>query len=271
LAASSRAGDRGIGVPSRLALFASGPVGFQVARGMTERGVFPQLLVTDQSFRELQGQTAERVFDEQSTTCRQFEDETAESVARSLKTANIDIGILAWWPTILREPVLSAPTRGFLNFHPSLLPFNRGRHTTFWNLIENVPFGVTIHWVDDKIDNGPIAFQRPIAKSWEDNSERLYRRAQAEIVSLFFEHLDDIVIGKIPARQSEAAPSSRLHYASEIDAASQIALDRNYSGRELLNIIRGKQFAPYAPAHFIDSGVRYDVRISITRSDESRS
>lgn len=258
-------------VKSRLALFAAGPVGGQVARGMIERGVIPELLIVNKSVRELESQCGERILDAQKTVCLAAEDETPESIARCIKTANIDIGILAWWPTILREPVLSAPTRGFLNFHPSLLPFNRGKHTTFWNLVEDVPFGVTIHWIDDKIDNGPIAFQRPIAKDWENSSETLYRRAQAEIVSLFFEHLDDIVAGKIPAMKPETATGDRLHYASEIDAASQIALERNYTGRELLNLIRGKQFAPYAPAYFVDDGVRYDVRISIARSDKGRS
>ena len=238
---------------------------------MIERGVIPELLIVDKSVWELESQSGERILDAQKTVCLAAEDETPESIARCIKTANIDIGILAWWPTILREPVLSAPTRGFLNFHPSLLPFNRGKHTTFWNLVEDVPFGVTIHWIDEKIDNGPIAFQRSIAKRWEDNSETLYRRAQTEIVSLFFDHLDDIIAGRIPAMQTEAPPGSRPHYASEIDAASQIWLDRCYAGRELLNVIRGKQFVPYAPAYFIDDGVRYDVRVSIVRSDEGGS
>lgn len=255
---------------SRLALFASGPVGWQVARGMATRGVVPALLITDASFRALQAQTGEGALDKAATICLQVEGETEESIVRDIRSAGIDIGILAWWPRIIREPLLSAPKRGFLNFHPSLLPFNRGKHTTFWNLAEDVPFGVTIHWVDDKIDNGPIAFRRPIAKCWEDNSETLYRRAQAEIVALFFDHLDAIVAGNIPATTPEAPAGSRPHYASEIDAASQIGLDRSYSGRELLNIIRGKQFAPHAPAYFIDDGVRYDVRIEITRSDKGQ-
>ena len=238
---------------------------------MLERGAIPELLVVDKWFRELDGETGRRVLGAQKAVCFLTEDETPESMARSIKSSNIDIGILAWWPNILREPVLSAPNRGFPNFHPSLLPFNRGKHTTFWNLVENVPFGVTIHWVDEKIDNGPIAFQRLISKGWEDDSETLYRRAQAEIVSLFFEHLDDIVAGRIPVIMPETPAGSRLHYASEIDAASQLILDRSYTGREVLNIIRGKQFAPHAPAYFIDDGVRYDVQISIARSDKDQS
>lgn len=259
----------GADVTFRLALFASGPVSLEVARGMTARGVVPAVMVTDQAFRSLQDECGERDLDRVAVRL-QAESETDESIARVIKSAEIDVAILAWWPHIIREPLLSAPKRGFLNFHPSLLPLNRGKHTTFWNLVEDVPFGVTIHWLDDKIDNGPIAFQRSIAKSWEDNSETLYRRAQAELVSLFLDHLDDIVAGNIPARTPQASAGSRLHYASEIDAASHIGLDRNYTGRELLNIIRGKQFAPHAPAYFVEDGVCYDVRIEIARSDKGR-
>src|SRR5205823_2644534 len=110
----------------------------------------------------------------------------------------VDLGILAWWPRIIADPLLSAPKRGFLNFHPSLLPHNRGKHTTFWNLVEDVPFGVSIHWADAGIDSGPIAFQRPILKTWLDTSESLYRRAQAEMVDLFRTHLADIAADRIP-------------------------------------------------------------------------
>lgn len=251
----------------KLALFASGPVGHQVARGMAARGIVPGLLVSDQSFRLLQEQSGESSPVDNGLHF-QVESDTDEAIAAKVRLAEIDIGILAWWPRIVREPLLSAPKRGLLNFHPSLLPFNRGKHTTFWNLVEDVPFGVTIHWVDDKIDNGPIAFQRPIAKGWEDDSETLYRRAQSEIVALFFDHLDDIVAGNVPALKPEETSHSRVHYAAEIDAASQIVLERSYTGRELLNVIRGKQFSAHPPAYFIDEGVRYDVRIDIVHASK---
>src|SRR5262249_25170229 len=37
---------------------------------------------------------------------------------------SFDLGLLAWWPKIIRAPLLDLPRRGFVNTHPSLLPHN---------------------------------------------------------------------------------------------------------------------------------------------------
>ena len=42
----------------------------------------------------------------------------------------------------------------------SYLPYNRGSHPNFWSFIDKTPKGVTIHEIDDKIDNGKIIFQK---------------------------------------------------------------------------------------------------------------
>ena len=47
-----------------------------------------------------------------------------------------------------------------INLHMSYLPYNRGSHPNFWSFIDKTPKGVTIHEIDDKIDNGKIIFQK---------------------------------------------------------------------------------------------------------------
>ena len=65
-----------------------------------------------------------------------------------LSVLECDLGILAWWPRLIKEPLLSMPKNGYINTHPSLLPFNRGKHYNFWALVEQVPFGVSLHFID---------------------------------------------------------------------------------------------------------------------------
>ncbi|MGA2389093.1 MAG: formyltransferase family protein [Candidatus Sulfotelmatobacter sp.] len=57
---------------------------------------------------------------------------------------------------ILRARLLEIPTRGVLNVHLGLLPEIRGMSSPEWSLLENVPLGVTIHYMDSGIDTGPI-------------------------------------------------------------------------------------------------------------------
>lgn len=65
---------------------------------------------------------------------------------------------------IIQKELLSIPKIGILNRHASLLPHFRGRVGSFWAHAEKSPeYGVTIHFVDEKIDSGPIVLQKKYA------------------------------------------------------------------------------------------------------------
>jgi methionyl-tRNA formyltransferase len=176
----------------------------------------------------------------------------------------LDLIVLAWWPYILRKSVLEIPRLGCLNFHPSYLPFNRGKHPNFWNIVEEVPFGVTIHWVDEGVDTGDIAFQSIINKSWEDTGKTLYQKAQIEVVKLFKERFADIREGRIP-RISQKKYFGSFHKSDELEKASQIELEKEYKARNLLNLLRARTFPPHPGTWFVENGQKFQIRIHITK------
>ena len=55
------------------------------------------------------------------------------------------------------------PRLGFLNLHPSLLPAYRGPRPVYWQLRHQAPTGVTVHYMDEGLDTGDVAAQRPVA------------------------------------------------------------------------------------------------------------
>jgi len=62
---------------------------------------------------------------------------------------------------LLKKELLSIPKLGVLNRHASLLPHFRGRVGSFWGHAEEPPeYGVTIHFVNEGIDAGPIVVQK---------------------------------------------------------------------------------------------------------------
>ncbi|WP_052184913.1 formyltransferase family protein [Methylotenera sp. N17] len=184
----------------------------------------------------------------------------------SLEENYYDLGILAWWPNIIKEPIISAPKLGFINFHPSYLPFNRGKHYNFWALVEQCPFGVSLHKVDNGIDTGNIVSQKLIDYDWEDNGETLYNKAQEEIVSLFKATYPAIRNGNFNAVPQDLALGS-FHLASELDNASKINLDDQYTARELLNTLRARTFKGHPSCWFEEAdGKKYEVRIQINKA-----
>ena len=187
--------------------------------------------------------------------------DSAEGVLTKLQDW-VDLGMLAWWPKIVKSPLLEAPRHGFVNTHPSLLPYNRGKHYNFWALVEQAPFGVTLHRVDSGIDSGDIIAQAKIHYDWTDNGGSLYAKAQAAMVSLFCQTYPLLRTGNFVAKAQDLKIGS-FHHSSEIDFASRISLDATYKGRELLNLLRARTFEGYPGCWFEDAGTRYEISIKI--------
>ncbi len=176
-----------------------------------------------------------------------------------------DLGIMAWWPYIIHEPLLSFPKHGWINTHPSLLPHGRGKHPYFWALVEEAPFGVTLHKVAKEVDAGDIVVQEEISYDWTDTGETLYAKAQEAMIELFKSRYPFIRELPFPAWAQEPSP---LNLAKHLDGASYIDLDEEYSARDLLNLLRARTFPEGPACWFEDNGAKYDVRIQITRRPE---
>jgi methionyl-tRNA formyltransferase len=173
-----------------------------------------------------------------------------------------DLGLLIWWPYILRQPLISLPSRGFINTHPSLLPYNRGKHFSFWAIVEQCPFGVTLHRVDAGIDTGDIVAQSTIDFGWEDTGETLLLKAQNAMIALFKEQYPFLRTGEIKSF-SQVIGTGSFHQGSEIDRVTRIFLDKPYVARDLLNLLRAKTFEGLPGCRFEENGVTYDVTIKI--------
>jgi methionyl-tRNA formyltransferase len=182
-----------------------------------------------------------------------------------IKEYEIDLIILSWWPKIITRNLISSSKLGAINFHPSLLPNNRGKHYNFWNIVEDVDFGVTIHFVDEKIDTGDILFQRKIEKTWEDTGKTLFGKAQKEILKLFTENYKKIRTGNFK-RVKQNLNEGSFHYARELESASLIDLEKNYKAKELLNLLRARTFSPHPGCCFIDENQKYEIQIKIKKA-----
>lgn len=248
-----------------IALFAADIVGHEVANFFGEKNEPLTCLILDS--KDKKGFNAQILADSGiKENNRVFYSDSLykEETLNILKKMNLDLAILAWWPYIIKDDLTKMCKIGCLNFHPSYLPYNRGKDPNFWSFVEDVPFGVSLHFVDSGIDSGDIAFQSVIEKSWEDTGKTLYEKALKEIVKLFKNNFQQIKSGKIPRKPQDLRRGS-FHRRRELDLASMIDLDKSYKARDLLNIIRARTFDPHPAAWFVDNGEKYELRIEIKR------
>ena len=177
---------------------------------------------------------------------------------------DLDLGILAYWPKILKNSLLRVPRNGFVNTHPSLLPYNRGKHYFFWALVEQAPFGVTLHRVDSGVDTGDIIAQKRINYDWCDTGESLYEKSQIAICELFFDTYPLLRIGKYELRPQDLQEGS-FHRSSELDLASKVELDSLYRAADLLNLLRARTFESYPGCWFETDGERFEISLKIRK------
>lgn len=244
----------------KLLLLADQKVGSEIARYLIEH--FPQDLALVVTIAE------NDIFHEsrkQKIPVQVFN--TNEALVAQLLNTQIDLGVLAWWPKILKAQLFGLPRLGFINTHPSLLPYNRGKHYNFWAIVEEAPFGVSLHCADDGIDSGDIVAQDRITYDWCDTGGSLYEKAQEAMVSLFRSTYPNLRQGKFP-RYPQESNSGSFHRASELEPASHLQLEASYRGRDILNLLRARTFPGYPGCWFEESGERYEVRIEIRRAEK---
>lgn len=70
---------------------------------------------------------------------------------------HFELGVSYCYPQKITEPLLSIPSKGFVNFHPGPLPKYKGP-TELDDAIKNkeMHWGVTVHYMDENYDTGDI-------------------------------------------------------------------------------------------------------------------
>ncbi|MFV1963386.1 MAG: phosphoribosylglycinamide formyltransferase, partial [Acidimicrobiia bacterium] len=94
--------------------------------------------------------------------------------------------VLAGFMRVLSSPFIDRFPNRILNIHPSLLPSFPGANAVHDALEHGVKVtGVTAHFVDEKVDHGPVIAQRSVPVESDDTVETLHARIQVEEHDLY--------------------------------------------------------------------------------------
>ena len=97
-----------------------------------------------------------------------------------LKEENIDFIVLAGYMLILSSVFIKKFHNKILNIHPSLLTSFKGTHAIKDAFLYGAKVtGVTVHFVDEKMDHGPIVMQEALRMLPTDTVEILEKKIHA--------------------------------------------------------------------------------------------
>ena len=137
-------------------------------------------------------------------------DEDAErAYIDALKTAEVDLVVLAGFMRILKGEFLRVFEQRVINIHPSLLPAFPGLAAWKQALDYGVKVaGCTVHYVDQGVDTGPIIAQTAVPVLDGDSATTLHERIQVAERSLYPRVVAAIASGqiKVNGRSSAGLP-----------------------------------------------------------------
>ena len=100
-----------------------------------------------------------------------------QELVKVLEESQIDLVVLAGFMRVLGAGFLAHFPDRVINIHPALLPSFPGTHGQSQAFVYGVKLaGCTVHFVDEKVDHGPIIIQAVVPVLSDDNEERLAAR-----------------------------------------------------------------------------------------------
>jgi len=115
-----------------------------------------------------------------------------EETVKHIKKLGIDILINSGTPRILKESIINSPLIGILNCHPGILPEFRGCTCVEWAIYHDQPVGNTVHFINDKIDEGPIIDKKITLVRRTDKYEDVRKNVYMDGVALICKVIDGI-------------------------------------------------------------------------------
>lgn len=112
---------------------------------------------------------------------KDYENKTAFEIeiVKQLESKTIELVALAGYMRLIGPTLLSAYGGKIVNIHPSLLPAFPGKDAVGQALASGVKVtGVTIHFVDEGMDTGPIIAQEAVRVEPGDDHDSLLERVQ---------------------------------------------------------------------------------------------
>jgi phosphoribosylglycinamide formyltransferase-1 len=98
-----------------------------------------------------------------SLDCHESREERDLVMATWLEEHGVELVVLAGYMHLLTEPFLRRFPERIVNVHPSLLPAFPGAHAIRDAIAAGAdPTGVTVHYVDEGLDSGPVLAQEPV-------------------------------------------------------------------------------------------------------------
>ena len=148
-----------------------------------------------------------------------------------------------------------------VNIHPGFNPHNRGWYPQVFSILNKLPFGATIHLIDNKIDHGDVIDQVAVEIAGWETSLDAYNRVLLAEQKLLRRRLGDILDGAYTTTMPSGEGNVNLR--KDFDDLCHIDLDEKVSFGQVIDRLRALTHGSFKNAYFIDKETGKKVYISV--------
>ena len=170
--------------------------------------------------------------------------EVDDAVCAAYEATDPELNVMAFVTQIIPSRVLEFPPLKTIQYHPSMLPKHRGRSAINHAIVQgDTMTGVSVFWVDEGLDTGPILLQVPVEIGPDDTINSLYRDKLFPLgVQAISDAVKLVAAGQAPRHQQVEADMT-YEGPWEGDIAQ---IDFAQPAQQVHNLIRGSDRAPGA-------------------------
>lgn len=171
------------------------------------------------------------------------------------------------FPYIIPAEILAIPRIGVVNLHPAFLPYNKGWHTPSWAIIEGYPYGATLHFMEEALDEGDIIHQKEMKVDPADTANSLYSKVLKLEEEVFIEAFE--TLSELNPKRIKQIDTGTSHQKKELKELQEINISQNCNSLELINKIRALTTNdPNESAYFVVDNKKIGIQINLFYKNE---
>lgn len=173
----------------------------------------------------------------------------------AFKDLSADLCVMAFVTDIVPDEILEAPSKGTIQYHPSLLPLHRGPSSINWPIINGEPkTGLSIFWPDKGLDTGPILLQKETEITPDDTLGTVYfDRLFPMGVDAMVEAVEMVRDGTAPRIVQDESKATYEGWCR----AENVVIDWSKTVQEIYNMVRGGDPSPGSGTTFDGKAVQF--------------
>lgn len=157
-----------------------------------------------------------------------------------------------------------------INVHPGYNPETRGWYPQVFAILNNLKAGVTIHEMDEHLDNGRILVREEVEKSIADTSYSLYRKLISKEKKILLKCFPALIRHEMDFISHEG-DKNNLFLKKDFKNLCEIDLNSRGTFLEFYNLLRALSFENYDNAFFIDPSSGEKVFVSLNTKTTSKN